>query len=113
MTMWQLGEVERAPELIEQAIRHATELGHSPSMAFPLQWKTLLAILRGDVTAALSAAESMEVLCREHGMPFWQARAEIYAAWPRAHLHGGAAGAADLRRALTAAADQGAMGDAW
>ena len=113
MTMWQLGEVERARELIEQAIRHSTELGHSPSMAFPLQWKTLLAILRGDATAALSAADTMEVLCREHGMPFWRARAEIYAAWARGRLHGDAAGAADLRRALTAAADQGGMGDEW
>ena len=82
-------------------------------MAFPLQWKTVLAILRGDATAALSAADTVEVLSREHGMPFWRARAEIYAAWARGRLHGGAAGAADLRRALTAAADQGEMGDAW
>jgi tetratricopeptide (TPR) repeat protein len=82
-------------------------------MAFPLEWKTLLAILRGDATAALSAADTMEVLCREHGMPFWRARAEIYAAWARGRLQCDAAGAADLRWALTAVADQGGMGDAW
>ena len=34
--MWQLGEVDRARELIEQANRRASELGHAPSMAHPL-----------------------------------------------------------------------------
>ena len=113
MTMWQLGEVDRAHELVEQAIRRATELGHSTSMAFPLQWKSELAILRGDAAAALSAADTMEVLCGQHGMPFWRARAEIYSAWARGRLHGAETSVADLRRALAAAVDQGGMGDAW
>ena len=34
LASWQLGEVERARELIEAATRRATELGHYPSMAF-------------------------------------------------------------------------------
>ena len=72
LTMWQLGEVERARELIEQANRRASELGHVPSMAHPLYWKSYLEILRGDAAAALSAAEALEALGREHGMPFWR-----------------------------------------
>jgi tetratricopeptide (TPR) repeat protein len=98
VTMWQLGEVERARELIEQANRRGSELGHRPSMAHPLFWKSQLEILRGDPAAALSAAEALDALGREHGMPFW--RGELSAAWARGRLHDAAAGAEDLRRAL-------------
>ena len=72
MTMWQLGEVERARELIDVANRRAGELGHAPSMAHPLCWKSFLEVLRGDAAAALSAAEALEGLGREHGMAFWR-----------------------------------------
>ncbi len=36
VTMWQLGEVDRARELIEQANQRGRELGHGPSMLHPL-----------------------------------------------------------------------------
>jgi class 3 adenylate cyclase/tetratricopeptide (TPR) repeat protein len=113
MTMWQLGEVGRARELIEQSIRRGSELGHAPSMAHPLNWKCHLEILRGDAAAALSAAEILEGLCQEHGMPFWRVKAELDAEWARGRLHDATAGADGLRRALAAAGDQGMMGDAW
>ena len=32
MTTWLLGEVERARELIDEAIRRAAELGHAPTI---------------------------------------------------------------------------------
>ena len=56
LTMWQLGEVDRARELIAQANRRGSELGHGPSMAHPLFWRSHLEILRGDAAAALCAA---------------------------------------------------------
>jgi tetratricopeptide (TPR) repeat protein len=114
MTMWQLGEVERARELIEQANRCGSELGHGPSMAHPLFWKSRLEILRGDAAAALSAAKALEDLSREHEMPFWRTDAQLLAGWPRGRLHDAATGAADLRRALAERVDQVAWGQgAW
>jgi class 3 adenylate cyclase/tetratricopeptide (TPR) repeat protein len=113
MTMWQLGEVDRARQLINEANRHASGLGHAPSMAHPLNWKCRLEILRGDAAAALNAAETLEGVCREHGMPFWRVAAELDIGWARGRLHDAAAGAEDLRRALAAAADLGMMWDAW
>ena len=113
MTMWQLGEVERARELIDEVNQCARDLGHAPSMARPLNWTSRLEILRGDAAAALSAAEELEALCREHGMSLWRVNAELKAGWARGRLHDAAAGAEDLRRALAAAADLGMMRDAW
>ena len=113
LTMWQLGEVGRAREWIDVANRRANELGHAPSMALPLCWKSFLEILRGDAAAALSAAEALERLGREHGMAFWRIRAELHAGWARGRLHDAAAGAAEIRRAQAALADQGATANAW
>ena len=113
VTMWQLGEVDRARELIDEANGLASELCHAPSMAHPLLWKTHLEILRGDAAAALRTAEALENLSREHGMPFWRTAGALNAAWARGRLHDAAAGAEDLRRALAERVDQGARGVAW
>jgi tetratricopeptide (TPR) repeat protein len=111
--MWQLGEVERARELIEQANRRARELGHAPSMVHPLQWKSHLEILRGDPDAALIAAEALEELSREQGLPFWRTVAELNAGWVRGRLHDAATGAEDLRQALSDRIEQGGGVSSW
>jgi len=111
-TMWQLGEVDRARKLIDEANRRSRELGHAPSMAHPLIWKSYFEVLRGDAAAALSAAEALAALAHEHGMPFWRVRAELNMGWARGRLHDAAAGAEVLRRALAVSAE-GWMGDAW
>ena len=113
VTMWQLGEVDRARELVEAVNRHAAELGHAPSMAHPLQAKFFLEILRGDAAAALGAAEALEVLGRDHGMPYWRGTAERFAVWARGRLHDPAAGAAELERTIAVSAEQGMRGGNW
>ena len=109
LTTWHLGEVERARELIEIANRRATELGHPPSIAGQLFQRCELEILRGDAAAALSAAEALEALSREHGLALFRLWAELFAAWARGRLHEPAAAAAELRQALATLTDQGQM----
>jgi class 3 adenylate cyclase/predicted ATPase len=113
VTMWQLGEVARAREMIEEANRRASKLGHAPSMAHPLLWKSHLEILRGDAVAALSAAEALAALGREHALPFWRTAGEPNAGWALGRLHDAATGAEDLGRALADRLSQGARFDAW
>jgi tetratricopeptide (TPR) repeat protein len=113
MTMWQLGEVDHARKLIEQANRDARELGHAPSMAHPLLWKSHLEILRGDPAAALIAAEALEGLGREHELPFWRTFGTLNVGWARGRLGDAVAGAESLRGALADRIDQGALNDAW
>jgi tetratricopeptide (TPR) repeat protein len=113
MTTWQLGEVERARELIEQANRRASELGHALSMAGPLSWKPRLEILRGDPAAALIAAEALQGFGQEHGLPFYRTLAELSVAWARGRLHDAATGAEDLSRALADRIEQGSLTYAW
>ena len=107
LTAWQLGEVDRARELINAAIQGAAELGHIPSMATPHYWKSYLEILRGDPEAALGANEALEAVAREHGMRHWCNMAELNAGWARGRLGDPTAGVAQIRRALTAHLDDG------
>ncbi len=106
VTMWQLGEVDRARELIEAVNRRAAELGHAPSMAHPLQAKFFLEMQRGDAAAALTAAEALELLGREHGMPHWRAAAEQFVGWARGRL-------SDPAARLAALAEQGMESGGW
>ena len=107
-TSWQLGDVERARELIEAADRRATELGHGPSMAGPLLGKSYLAVLRGDAVGALTAAEALEAFSGKLGLALFGGWAKLFAAWAQGRLHDPSRGAAELRQALAALADQGA-----
>ena len=66
--MWQLGEVDRAREPIEELNKRASELGNAPSMAHPLLWTSHLEILRGDPAEALIAAETLQGLGQERGI---------------------------------------------
>jgi hypothetical protein len=82
-------------------------------MAHPLLWKSHLEILRGEPTAALIAAETLQRLGQEHGLPFWRTHAELSVGWARGRLHDAAAGAEQLSRALADRIKHGALNDAW
>ncbi len=99
-TTWLLGQVERARQLAEQAVRSATELGHVPTCAFAHAFKTGLEIIRDDPAAALRSAETLLALVREHEMEFFVAVGEAYAGWARGRLGDPEAGAQAIRRAL-------------
>jgi predicted ATPase len=104
---WQLGEVDRARELMETANRRAADLGHAPSMANPLFTKSFLEIQRGDAAAALSWAEALEVLAREHGLTLQRTWAKLIAAWAGGRLGDPAGGAARLLHGLASLAEHG------
>ena len=107
ITSWQLGEVERASELINMANHRAAELDHAPSKVHPLYWKSILEILRGDAAAALITGEALEGICGEHGMGEWRAVAEMVVGWAHGRLSNPAAGAAEMRQALAVLINKG------
>jgi hypothetical protein len=69
LALWHLGEVERARELIQQAIRRADELGHVPfMMALALFWRTVLETRREDASATGLAADGLLKLTEQYGI---------------------------------------------
>ena len=67
-TKWQLGEVEPARALIEEAIAYAIETDHVPSLV-PCYWnKAHFEMVRGDAGAARRDAEIVVELSQENAL---------------------------------------------
>ena len=108
VTAWQLGEVDRARQLIDAAAKRADELGHGLSNANPCvleirsrtaAWRCRRSLERGK--------EAGDSLGREQGTPFWLVAGECVSGWARGRLGDPAGGAAQLQRAVASLADQG------
>ena len=106
-TKWQLGEVGRARALIEEAIAHATETGHVPTLVNTYFYKAHFEIVRGDAGAARRDAQILVQLCQENALSLFAACGALQTAWASARLDGRETGATELRQALAAFTDQG------
>jgi predicted ATPase len=109
-TSWLLGAVDRARELIEDAVARAGESGYVPNQVNAYQFKATLEILRGDAAAALRASETLVELSREHGIGMFLAWGPLSSSWARAWLGDREAGMMEFHRALAAYTDQGNKG---
>ena len=105
--IWPFGEVERARELIQEAVARAVNSARPSTPANTHHFKALFEILRGDAEAARSDAEIVVELSRQHGLALFTAWGALPLCWSRARLHDRETGATQLRQALAAYADQG------
>ena len=102
LAAWHLGAVERARELMDEAVAHAVETAHVPTLASRYSGQGLLEMLRDDAVAGRRAAEAAVALGREHGLTLYRALAELNLAWARAKLGDRNADPTELRQAVEA-----------
>jgi predicted ATPase len=105
-TKWQLGEVGPARALIEEAVVHAMETGHVPTLVNAYFYKAHFEIVRGNAGAARRDAEIVVQLSQENALTLFTAFGALQSAWVSARLHGGAMGVMKLRQVLAEFADQ-------
>jgi predicted ATPase len=106
-TKWQLGEVGPVRALIEEAVAHAIETAHVPTLALTYVHKALFEIVRGDAGAARRDAEIIVELSQENAMTLFRAWGALQSAWASARLDGRETGATSLGHTLAAFTDQG------
>ena len=106
-TKWLLGEVEPARALVEEAVAHAIETGHVPTLVDTYLCKARFEMVRGDAGAARRDAEIVVELSQENALPLFAARGVLHSAWASARLDGRETAARKLRQALAAYTDQG------
>jgi predicted ATPase len=102
ITNWQLGEVGPARALIEEAVAHAIETGHVPTLVNTYFFKAIFEMVRGDARAARRYAEMVAELSQENALPLYAAHGALQSAWASARLDGHETGARGLRQALAA-----------
>jgi hypothetical protein len=107
LTVWQLGEVERARDLMDEATRRAAEVGQIRVPLDALFYKSYLELWRGNPVATLSAAEDLEAIARKHGAMQYLNEAELHSGWARGRTTDPMAGAAQVQRVLAAFVQQG------
>jgi predicted ATPase len=107
ITKWQLGEVGPARALIEEAVAHAIETGHVPTLVNTYYFKAQFEIVRGDAGAARRDAELVVKLSQENALTLYAAWGALQSVWASARLDGRETGATELRQTLAAYIDQG------
>jgi predicted ATPase len=107
ITKWRLGEVGPARALIEEAVAHAIETGHVPTLVNTYFFKAHFEIVRGDAGAARRDAEIVVKLSQENSLPLFTAFGALHSAWASARLDGCETAARELRQVLAAYTDQG------
>jgi class 3 adenylate cyclase/predicted ATPase len=105
--IWYFGEVERARDLIEEAMRRAIDSGHIPTLANTYLFKSLLETIRDDAEPTLRDAEALVEIAGKHGLALYLATGSVIRGWARARLGDREAGVAELRHALAKWDEQG------
>jgi predicted ATPase len=101
------GEVGPARALIEEAVAHAIETGHVPTLVNTYFHKAHFEIVRGDVGAARRDAEIFVKLTQENALPHFTAFGALLSAWASARPDGRETAATALRQGLAAYTDRG------
>jgi len=104
---WHRGEVSRAAALMDEAVAHAAESAHVPTIVGVYLHQAWLEDLRADAEAAQRAAEAAAALSREHGLMSYLIWAALPLACARAKIGDRDASSAGLRQALADYANQG------
>lgn len=81
LTLWSLGEVEKARQVAEQAVAAAREMAHPHTLGHALAHGAIFAVVSRDAEAALRlSGEAME-FAERHDMELWKAYGAILRAY--------------------------------
>jgi class 3 adenylate cyclase/tetratricopeptide (TPR) repeat protein len=107
VTKWLLGEVGPARALIEEAVDHATELNHIPTLVNVYFFKAHFEMVRGDAAGVRRTAEILLKLGQENELTFYSVLGALVSAWAGTRLHSREIGVTELRQSLATFTGQG------
>lgn len=100
LVLWPLGEVDRAGQLAQQAIRRAAESGHVATMVYTHFHKIVLEAMRGNPEGARPHVDAVIELSREHGLLLYARTGKFWNGWIRCHLGEPAAGLQEMEESI-------------
>ncbi|WP_045006191.1 adenylate/guanylate cyclase domain-containing protein [Bradyrhizobium sp. LTSP857] len=87
LVLWPLGEVDRAEQLAQEAIRRAADSGHVATMVYAHFHKIVLEAMRGNPERARPHVDAVIELSREHGLLLYTRASKFWNGW--IHCHSG------------------------
>jgi class 3 adenylate cyclase/predicted ATPase len=101
--LWQLGFVDQASHIADEAVRHAEARSHPHTLVYTIcHARGMLDIMRQHPEDTPAYAAHVVSLCAEHGFPFWEAGGRILDGWAATRLAASAKGVEILRAGLNA-----------
>ncbi len=99
-SLWYLGYPDQAMEKIQRMVSLAREIDHKFSLGMALDFVAIGRHARGELGAALEAADATSALAREQGFEFLTVIGSLMHGGTLAELGDAAAGVAEMRQAL-------------
>ena len=100
ITLWALGEVERARAVAESAMAHAVQSEHIDTLAYCQAYMCVFEAIRRDPARTARYAEALVAIARGHGMEWWLVTGTFFRGWTRWHAGEREAGVADMRQGM-------------
>ena len=107
LASWLAGDLQRANQLIEEALSLGSDSGHLPDVIHALWYKVYIQCLRNDPQGAAADAEDLSRISRERGVELFVMLADLALSWARGRLGDALSGANELRRSLADYTSQG------
>ncbi len=99
-SLWMLGQVDAAAQLVDGAVELTRQFGHRPSEAYALGTSLLFHYYRADVARAEATAADLFALSRAESFEMWNPFAVIFRGWAMVERGEAYAGIAEIRSGL-------------
>ena len=109
LTLWQLGEVDRAQRIAVSALERAQHSEHTPTMAYGHAYMCIFEAIRGVPALAAPHAEALVGFSNQHGMEWWWAMGIFFRGWTRWYAGEREAGLDDMRQGMALSRQHGLM----
>ena len=107
LASWLGGDLQRASQLIEEAMVLGGHLGHLPDVIHALWYKVYIQCLRNDPESVAVDAENLLRTSQRHGVELFVMLADVALSWARGRLGDARIGANELRRSLAGYTSKG------
>ena len=98
--LWMLGQPQQALQASDRSLALARRLGHMPSLAWAVSYKTWFHHLLRDAPRILEMADEAIRLSGEEGFAFWEPMVAVYRGWALTTLGQAQEGIASMRGGL-------------
>jgi len=100
LASWLAGDLQRASQLIEEAMGLGGDLGHLPDVIHALWYKIYIQCLRNDPESVAVDAGHLLRTSQQHGVELFVMLADVALSWARGRLGDTRSGSSELRRSL-------------